>query len=327
MRQTPYIATEAANVGMEFPDNIEWSFSPVDSHWLRHAPDPFIRPGGIPYKQLVDIFYDSLDSPPLRSIDHLTVDVAPLNESVPLGAPGRVHVLLTNRGSVPIRAPATLSFNSGFVCGRVVDESGVAREFWPLVACVDAAPLAELPPGGVLEHSFTLLRGPQGALFPAAGAYRVEFEITWYENGTGKIAKGSCRLNVSKPRDAEHESAARKILETPDALLMLVLAGDHLPEGMAAIQAGLSNSVLRPHYAAIEARRLARRFRDRPADIVAAAAHLDESTVLTPSEIQRLALLVRDSPNAASRTDVMQRIKGFASRVTLGRSQMRFLDD
>jgi DNA-binding response OmpR family regulator len=134
-------------------------------------------------------------------------------------------------------------------------------------------------------------------------------------------------LNVSKPRNAAHETVARKILETPDTLLTLVLAGDHLPEGMAALQAGLSNSVLRPHYAAIEARRLARRFRDRPADIVAAAAHLDESTVLTPSEIQRLALLVRNTPNVASRTEIMQRIKGVASRVTFGRNLMRFLDD
>jgi hypothetical protein len=95
-----------------------------------------------------------------------------------------------------------------------------------LIACLDAAPLAELPPHAVLEHSFTLLRGPQGALFPVAGIYRVDFEIGWDDDGMKKLAKGSCRLNVSKPLNAAHETAARKILETPDALLALVLAGD-----------------------------------------------------------------------------------------------------
>ena len=61
---------------------------------------------------------------------------------------------------------------------------------------------------------------------------------------------------VTPPVDDAHAEAALKVLTTPDALLTLALGGDHLDEGIEAIQAALDNPVLRPHFAYIEAKRV-----------------------------------------------------------------------
>jgi hypothetical protein len=100
-----------------------------------------------------------------------------------------------------------------------------------------------------------------------------------------------------------HAEAALKVLTTPDTLLTLVMGGDHLPEGIAAIQEALDNPVLRPHFAFIEAKRVAERFGKRKPNLKAAAGLINESTVMSPAEIKRAAGLVKaaEADNASGK--------------------------
>lgn len=100
---------------------------------------------------------------------------------------------------------------------------------------------------------------------------------------------------VTSAVDQAHAEAALKVLSTPDTLLSLAIGGDHLYEGMAAIDAAIANPVLRPHFAYIEAKRMATRFRDRKADFGAAAKLIDSSTVMSPAELKRAAAWVKDA--------------------------------
>ena len=107
------------------------------------------------------------------------------------------------------------------------------------------------------------------------------------------LVTGSAEVMVTPAVDEAHAEAALKVLSTPDALLTLVLGGDHLDEGIEAIQVALANPVLRPHFAYIEAKRVGQRFRKRKANLKAAADLIDESAVMSPSEIAKAAVLVK----------------------------------
>ena len=79
--------------------------------------------------------------------------------------------------------------------------------------------------------------------------------------------------------------AALKVLSTPDALLTLVLGGDHRTDGINSIKTALENPILRPHVADVEAKRVVKRFGKRKADLKAAAQLIDDSTEMSPFEI------------------------------------------
>jgi hypothetical protein len=83
----------------------------------------------------------------------------------------------------------------------------------------------------------------------------------WDSNGIDAQVTGKAELIVTAATSETHANAARKLLSTPDTLLALVIGGDHLVDGVTAIGAALQNPVLRPHYAYIEGKRVARRFR------------------------------------------------------------------
>lgn len=73
---------------------------------------------------------------------------------------------------------------------------------------------------------------------------------------------GKTTVFITDAREAHRAAVAHKILTTPDTHLVLVLGGDHLQEGVKAIQQAVEDETLRPHYAAVEAKRLARTFMD-----------------------------------------------------------------
>ena len=104
--------------------------TPDDQNRLRHMPDVYVRPGGVP-------FGTSYASTPISPADLITelptvsLAVEPLLPSVPIGAPVRVNLILTNNGNAPVAAPPSLSLGAGYVRGRVIDASGVAKSFSP----------------------------------------------------------------------------------------------------------------------------------------------------------------------------------------------------
>jgi len=296
MQVTPQIAENAVGP-VEFPNNIEWAFSPEDQRWLRHLPDVVVRPGTVlRFGEDVSPPYPGIPISPLdvtAEIEGLEVQVSLLLEAVPLGAPVRANFRLVNNGSVSVPVPGRLSLKTGHVMGKVIDPSGTVRTFSTIIRYLDEAELQMLEPGQSLGDSLTLLRGPDGALFPSPGVHRVIVTLTWDAGGCLVQLSGETSVMVTPPVDEDHAKAALKVLATPDALVTLVVGGDHLTDGIEAIQVGVKNPVLRPHFAYIEAKRLAQRFGKRKANLKAAAELITDETVMSPAEIKKAAKLVK----------------------------------
>lgn len=291
MNTTDFIA-KRARPSLPFPDNIRWAFHPDDRKRLRHMPDVWVRPGGIPFGQDYNVSPINADDL-AEEVEGLTLEVRTTHEqdTLPLGAPARISFSLVNVSEQPIAAPASLSLKTGFVKGKVIDPAGTVRTFLPLVRCLEEHELTLLQPGQSVSHCATLLRGPQGALFPSAGLYRVIVEVEWDFAGQHQIVAGEACLLVTAAQSEEQSHAAFKILSTPDTLLTLALGGDRLGAGIEAVQAGINDPVLRPHYAWIEAKRLGRSFRDRKMDLSAVAELLAEA-IMSPAELRRAIEMV-----------------------------------
>lgn len=317
---TSDVIASAGTPATPFPSNIQWSFHPDNLKQLRHYPDPFVRPGSVAFGGA------STSTPNITPTDleaevfGLAVEVTPLLGEVPLGAPVRVGVALVNRGDQPVRVPATLSLKSDFVSGSVADPAGSVRSFRTMVHCIEDRPFRVLQSGERLEGSMTLLRGAEGALFGVPGIHDVRVEVHWEIDGMVAHAAGSTTVMVTAAVDARHAEAAHKVLATPDLHLVLALGGDHLDEGLAALDAALDSAVLRPHFAAVAAKRLARRFLKRKPDAKAAAALLEHDVVMSNAERDKLASLIDDAGGAATK-DLAKALKGKAKPAALARAK------
>ncbi len=281
----------AGNAGT-FPGNVMWAFNENDAKKLRHMPDAWIRPGEIPWAPSY--------SSPISPSDELAVDVedvqlnvSPLIDAVPIGAPVRVNLDMSNIGEYEALVPKSLSLKSEHVTGKVVGPHGETRTFRGLIRCIEDEETEVLKPNGQKCHSLTLLRGYEGALFPAPGMYKITVDVQWEVEEIRFQVSGETSVMVTPPVDDSHAAAALKILSEPDALLTLAIGGDHLEKGICAIHAGLENPVLRPHFAVVEAKRLCSRFGKRSPDFDAAFDLIDENAVLSGAEIKRLAELVQ----------------------------------
>jgi hypothetical protein len=197
--------------------------------------------------------------------------------------------------------PANLTMKGGAVRGRVVDPAGTVRTFWPLVRCIEEEEIRTLEPGESVGDSITLLRGAEGALFPAPGAYRIIVDLEWSLGEATIRLAGEASVMIATAVDEGHAQAALRVLSAPDALLTLVIGGDHLDEGIDAIGAALDDATLRPHFAYVEAKRIASRFGAREGDVAAASRLLTEDTILSPREARKaVEMLESDEAVAGS---------------------------
>jgi hypothetical protein len=328
MHTTPDIAANAMPP-VQFPDNILWAFSPDDRKRLRHLPDIWVRPGGISFGAA----YSTAPISPTDSAQEaegLTLTVTPLLEVVPIGAPVRVDFTITNDTEQALPIPANLSLKAGAVRGRVVDPSGVVRTFWPLVLCIDEEEVRELEPGASMTDSITILRGAEGALFAAPGAYRVFVDLEWSLGEVPIRLSGDASVMVTGAVDEGHAAAALRVLSSPDTLLTLVFGGDHLEQGIEAIQAALDDDVLAPHYAYIEAKRVGKRFGDRDADVDAAAKLISKDAVMSPREARKAIDLLKSDKAVAGKdrnkdliADLTDRAKGVEEKRPRKRAKAR----
>lgn len=296
MQKTLHVARSAAPP-RQFPENIEWSFSPRDIHMLCHFPDIAIRPGGIsfgtPHHHLPVNARDEV-----IEADGLELNVSPLNEVVPIGAPVRVNFSLINRSKEKKLVPGSLRMKSGNVSGRVVDPLGAAQEFATILRYTsrntgDVMP-RELPPGESVSHSATLLWGTEGPLFPTSGFYRIVLELNWHLEGVRIRISGSTGVMVTPPKDDEHAKAALKIFSNPETLLTLAVGGDHLETGNEVIHTAISHRVLKPHYDIVEAKRVGQRFIKRKPNLKETADIVNKDTVMSPTEVLRFSNILRD---------------------------------
>ena len=155
-----------------FPGNIPWSFSPDDSHRLRHWPDLVVRPGTVKGPES--------DNAPVSSFasDHYRLEVTPA-PVVSAGMPVHVELELVNVIRQPLEAPPVLSVAAGSVRGRVIDPSGTTRTF-SLPRLYEMSDLRViLQPGEAIKGQIALLEGAEGELFSQPGVYRLVVEATW----------------------------------------------------------------------------------------------------------------------------------------------------
>jgi hypothetical protein len=296
MQKTVQIAHNA-RAPQEFPDNIEWSFSPRDVHLLCHLPDIAIRPGGVcfgtPHDRLPVNARDEV-----IEADGLELIVSPLHEIVPIGALVRVNFSLTNRSDQVKLVPGSLRMKSGNVSGRVIDPLGTGQEFATIIRYTrrnsSDVMARELPPGESISHSATLLWGTEGPLFPTSGFYRIILELNWYLEGVRIRISGSAGVMVTPPKDDEHARAALRIFSNPDVLLALAIGGDHIEVGNEVIRNAINHPVLKPHYELMEAKRVGQRFFKRKPSLKETMVMVDESTVMSPTEVIRMAKILRD---------------------------------
>jgi hypothetical protein len=286
--------TIAASPGT-FPANVQWSFNAADQKRLRHMPDPWVRPGMIPFgNQYTTAPISPTDMMDLAGV--LSLKVEPLLETVPLGAPVRVRLTLTNETETVMDVPASLSLKSEHTTGRVVDVAGQARTFRSLIKCLEEHHHETLKPGQSMTADMTLLRGSEGALFPIAGMHRIEVDVAWESGGIPVKVSGAAPVMVTPPVDDEHSQAAMKVLASADLLLTLAIGGDHLEDGVDALQTAMANKTLAPHFAVVEAKRLGRHFGKRRGDLKKAAATITAEAIMSASEIKSIAKIIKDTP-------------------------------
>ena len=265
MNTTDVIASSGTATN-PFPLNIKWQYAPQGLRGLRHFPDPYVRPGGVEFGDQSFSSPSVSDSDPDNDLTYedLTLTVTPLNREVPLGAPVRLSISLTNSGANSVLVPKDISLKSEYVSGTVTKTDGSTRSFKPLIKCVDDNPaFAELQPGESVSACLTLLRGGQGALFHSNGLFNVNVSVRWpLRSGATVVflvASGKDTVYITPPKSAKQAAAAHKLLTTPDTQLVLVMGQaktGHLKEGVDAIKEAVGDDVLGQHFAAIEARRL-----------------------------------------------------------------------
>lgn len=288
MRPTEMIAEDGIKVSPPFPNNIDWSFSAADAMFLRHAPDPLVRPGG-------DKPVYHLESGDMQNVvpsSELQLTVTPVLGNIPLGAPVRLQLQLKHWGNVggTVRVPADISMAGSHLRGYVrgPSPSDRQRDFRPLVIAADGGELKDLPKGAVIDASLTLLRGGNGALFPEPGEYEIQVALRWSDGNTPMNVVGRASVVVEPAANETDRIAAAEVLNEPDALIALAIGGNHLAQGINAIQAAMRSRTLRPHYAWIEAKRIAELPATAPSSLYAAAALIDVRTVLSSWERDRV---------------------------------------
>jgi hypothetical protein len=310
---------QETHAGGDFPDNIQYSFSSENVKRLRHMPDLWVRPGGtpfdpdeVPYVSTPLIRGHPVEAPHDGGTTGLRLRVSPLLKQVPVGAPVRINYELSATKSAEV--PSDISLNSRHLRGKVLDPDGDTRTFCSILRCTDSgAQRRKLTKGERVIQSITLLRGREGALFPVPGTYQVTLELGWRVRGSLVPLVGTTSVEVVDASEGARK-AAKLLNGSPGALLALAIGGDRF---RASIQPGLDDPTLRPHYLYIQARNMARRFRDRPARLLEACElmiqHWSETPILSGAEIGTIFGLIRNCDDKMRRdpkvSELCQRLR------------------
>jgi hypothetical protein len=284
--ETGFLENPFDNVS-PFPKFIEHQFHAADLDRLRFGPDVTVRPG----TSFHDFgpLYDNTAPTPAAG---LKMEAEPLLDAVPLGAPVRIRVKVTNTSGQPQSAPISLNLRTGIIDGSVSDPVGNERTFWPLKKWEDSDPGGILGPYETRIYAMTLLRGPQKALFPMAGDHNVRIRATWQWKGNNFYLEAKSSVRVTPPVDDDHRTAALRILSTPDALLSIAIGGDHLIEGNKAIDFAMRNPILRPHFAIIQAKLLLTGPQPHKINPEMACSLIDNKVVMSFDEIGSISQLL-----------------------------------
>ncbi|KAK5715294.1 hypothetical protein LTR17_016810 [Elasticomyces elasticus] len=281
----------AESPGGRFPSQIKWAFAHDDIKRLRHWPDVFIRPGGVPFRAAMSSTLPMTPTDMDVEVPGVQVEVSPLRDEVPIGAPVRVNLILTNHGDSSVKAPSSINLKSPFLSGTVTAAFITPQTFNPLIYCTDSCPTSELRSKESRKGSITLLRGAHGSLFPTTGLFTVTVNLVWPLDTIASCrTSGSCTVFITPTSDPSHAKAAHKVLANPDVHVSLMVGGDsqRLEKGRAAIDVAIQDTTLRGHYALTEAKRVATRYKGRTPDADKARSMLEEiGVVMSAEELER----------------------------------------
>ncbi len=275
---TTGVIAEAALPGT-FPANVQWDFNRLDADHLRHEPDIVVRPGGMGFFQ---IHRNGLLTDRGRNHPDLVLSAEPLRDVVPLGAPVRIGLTLTNKGDSAVVIPNRLGLAGGCLFGSVTGPNGGRHEFSSLKTHLGDGTCVELAPGKATTHWLTLWRGGGGALFPGPGLYQVALVLAG-EGEPGFTKTADCTLLVTDARDDDHALAAKTLLSEPETLPLMVFGGTRYAAGLKAIRKALDIPALFSHWAYIAARLLV----DQGVDEAAARKQvvtLLKQAIMSPTE-------------------------------------------
>jgi hypothetical protein len=237
--------------------DVAWHFSADEAEWLQHAPDIAVRPGGIS-RRAVRLHQEMRPVPPaltFKDAPELILELEPVVEVFPFGAPIRLNYLLRNSGP-DLAVPRDISLRGGHVMGRVTGPDRVTRFFRSAFRCCDTATkdheLARLKSGETVAEGMTILRGIDYSLFPEPGAYQIELEIRWDADNQTKRVVGHANVTVAAadPKDPAQAIAAATILND-SAMMPVLVQGLVNPMGLRALSLALRSTTLAPHYLAI----------------------------------------------------------------------------
>lgn len=269
-------------------------------HRLRHLPDIAARPDRRRSS------HDARHSTDMVRLDvqqqqrtGLSLQVLPLAPAVPLGAPVRLTLRIHNRGAQALPLPQRIALESGTLSGQVRSHGGQVRRIGTEAQRIAHNPLQPLAPNAHIEVDVLLLSGPDGALFASPGLHEVTVHLHYLVAGVPLCLTGNGSIMVGSALDGAHSLAAHQVLSSRELPILCDVLGDHLSEGRSALQAALAQPVLRPHFLAIEAARLATPFFERQADHSVAHQCLQGNCVLSQSERQRLQRLVQQGQQAS----------------------------
>jgi len=299
MQGTDYIAEDPRG---RFPHNIVWSFSSEDLVRLKHLPDPWVRPGGVPLAQGFAKLPVPLEDITSDASDQFAFEAIPLATAVPLGAPVRLHLRLTSRSNQEMPGPCSLSLSDGCVSGTVTGPGNVARSF-ASAKLLQGKKFLRLNAGEIIEDDVILLRGPDGSLFPTPGVYEIGVDVIWIAPGGLARIRAKAALLITWPPASADELAAVAVLSNREIVIPLIFRSSpsglaekdqrQLDNGMAALALALEAPGLRYYWAAIEARRLAEAGLD---SLDAVAALLREPVELNAVEISTFLALLQKAP-------------------------------
>ncbi|MCH9649650.1 MAG: hypothetical protein K0U98_15530 [Deltaproteobacteria bacterium] len=319
MSRLDHTAAETQRKNGQFPQGLEFSFSNMDCRRLQHFPDPWVRPGGVPFRhnlsQSMAHLEDHRETPP-----GLKLKIVPLSPTLPLGAPLRVTIELEASADLDW-APRSMNLRSGEVFGRVIAPSGTSRSFMTMVRDVDSNYSSKMKKGDTRRHDMTLLRGAQGPLLPSPGLFQVEVSVEWDSSKNGWRSfriDAQTSILVMPPENWRQGGVALRILGEPETLPLLVLGNDLTGKGRSAIQKAMEDDVLRPHFGIVEAGRRAETLKleellknpdpDSLKKLEDAIGLIDSNTVMTAQEVSYGLEMLHRVPDDEFRRETFGRV-------------------
>jgi hypothetical protein len=276
-------------------------------------PDPVIRPGGWPFASWFPTGAPQAADRHDFASSELELAVTTGTGRVALGQPLDLSWTMTNKSSVPLRAPNDVSIEALFASITVTDGEGRERPVRPFAIVCEHAKLTELEPGKSLSASTKVFWSTAGFAFEQPGRYRVDVAIFWSAQGVPVGVQAGVDVFVDYPTSDSDNHAADLVLH-PEVGKWVALGGDayHLEEACRRLQA-LSDTV-EPAGA-----RGARALTSAAGDVAAPARVLDGFAGLLPDRKKLAKLrpeLITDASGSTTRGSSRRAAPRSAKRAT-----------